>query len=169
MLIAQNILDNYQLYDDFMVLHGTDTMAWTPSALSFMLPNLSKSVTVTGSQLPLFVEDSKSRSGYQLLFNTDALRNVLGAIRFFSMEVPEVCLYFADNLFRGNRVVRSNASQYALPVPKSKFLSLPKNIMAAKAALRTMKKTCRKIMYCRYKLSSVIVATICPFRCFLRF
>lgn len=160
-LMAQKILDNYEAYDDFLVLHGTDTMAWTASALSYMLPGLSKSVTVTGSQLPMFVQDPSDES-YQFLFNTDALRNVLGAIRFFTMEVPEVCLYFADNLFRGNRTVKSNAtnfvafsspnyhalgnhgvnptlfSHYVLPVPKSKSLSLSTNLTAAKTRLTTI-------------------------------
>lgn len=107
--IAQRILTNYTKNDAFLVLHGTDTMAWTASALSFLLPGLSKPVFVTGSQLPLFYQQGSS---YSLLFNTDALRNVLGAIGFMPFGVPEVGLYFADNLYRGNRVVKSNASQF---------------------------------------------------------
>ena len=107
--IAQRILANYKDHDAFLVLHGTDTMAWTASALSFLLPGLSKPVFVTGSQLPLFYQQG---STYSLLLNTDALRNVLGAIGFMGFGVPEVGLYFADNLYRGNRVVKSNASQF---------------------------------------------------------
>jgi L-asparaginase len=108
--IAQKIVTNYAAYDAFLILHGTDTMAFTSSALSFLLPGLSKPVFVTGSQLPLFYQDG---SDYSLLYNTDALRNVLGAIEFMTFGIPEVGLYFDDNLYRGNRVVKSNASQFA--------------------------------------------------------
>lgn len=77
--------------------------------MSFLLPGLSKPVFVTGSQLPLFYQQGAS---YNLLYNTDAPRNVLGAIAFMEFGVPESCLYFADNLYRGNRTVKSNASQF---------------------------------------------------------
>jgi len=107
--IAQRILQHYEANDAFLVLHGTDTMAWTSSALSFLLPGVSKPLFVTGSQLPLFYQKGNES---MLLFNTDALRNVLGAIEFMSFGIPEVGLYFADTLYRGNRVVKSNASQF---------------------------------------------------------
>jgi L-asparaginase len=108
--IAQKIVSNYASYDGFLILHGTDTMAFTSSALSFLLPGLSKPVFVTGSQLPLFYQYG---TNYSLLYNTDALRNVLGAIEFMTFGIPEVGLYFDDNLYRGNRAVKSNASQFA--------------------------------------------------------
>ncbi|HKP84191.1 MAG TPA: asparaginase [Pyrinomonadaceae bacterium] len=108
--IAQKIVINYANYDGFLILHGTDTMAFTSSALSFLLPGLSKPVFVTGSQLPLFYQDGSNCS---LLYNTDALRNVLGAVEFMTFGIPEVGLYFDDNLYRGNRAVKSNASQFA--------------------------------------------------------
>ena len=108
--IAQKILDNYCANDAFLVLHGTDTMAWTSSALSFMLPAISKPLIVTGSQLPLFY--SQNEGDYSLLFNTDALRNVMGALQFLKFRIPEVGLYFADALNRGNRAVKSNASEF---------------------------------------------------------
>jgi L-asparaginase len=108
--IAQSVVDHYTTNDVFLILHGTDTMAWTSSALSFLLPGLSKPVFVTGSQLPLFYQTGPS--AYTLLYNTDALRNVLGAIEFLTFGIPEVGLYFADNLVRGNRAVKSNASQF---------------------------------------------------------
>jgi L-asparaginase len=110
-LIAQNVLEHYEANDAFLILHGTDTMAWTASALSFLLPGLSKPVFVSGSQLPLFYQAGPS-STCQLLYNTDALRNVLGAIEFLTFGIPEVGLYFADNLMRGNRAVKSNASEF---------------------------------------------------------
>ena len=161
-LMAQRIVQKYDDYDNFLILHGTDTMAWTSSAISYMLPGLSKTVTVTGSQLPLFTESTDSTCGYQLRFNTDAVRNVLGAVQFFEMELPEVCLYFADTLFRGNRVVKSNASdfvafaspnyhqlgtygviptlfsQYVLPVPHSKSMGHKRNLRRVQRDLETI-------------------------------
>src|SRR5437868_2950155 len=107
--IAQKVLSNYKKNDAFLVLHGTDTMAWTSSALSFLLPGISKPLFVTGSQLPTCFEQDES---YTLLFNTDALRNVLGAIQFMTFAIPEVALYFADTLYRGNRVIKSNAREF---------------------------------------------------------
>jgi len=108
--MANKILEVYKKYDAFIVLHGTDTMAYTSSALSFLLPDVSKPIIVTGSQLPLFhqAEDNS----LSLLYNTDALRNVLGAVKFGTFGMPEVCLYFDDRLYRGNRVVKSNASEF---------------------------------------------------------
>jgi L-asparaginase len=83
-------------------------MAWTSSALSFLLPGLSKPVIVTGSQLPMFYKKEE----FMLYYNTDAQRNVLGAIQFLAFGISEVCLYFADTLYRGNRVVKSNTSLF---------------------------------------------------------
>ncbi|MBT6158216.1 MAG: hypothetical protein HOL01_20465 [Planctomycetaceae bacterium] len=111
-LMAQKIYDNYKDYDGFLILHGTDTMAWTASALSFLLPGLSKPITVTGSQLPLFYKNGSDPTKYQLLSNADAVRNVEGAIRFLEFGIPEVGLFFADKLLRGNRAVKSNASEF---------------------------------------------------------
>ena len=96
--IGQLIEENYADYDGFVVLHGTDTMAYSASALSFMLQNLSKPVVFTGAQLPIGA------------VRTDARENLLGALEIASAKtaegkprVPEVCLYFNDNLLRGNR------------------------------------------------------------------
>ncbi|WP_269087146.1 MULTISPECIES: asparaginase domain-containing protein [Moorena] len=101
------------------MLHGTDTMAWTASILSFLMTGLdkdghynallSKPLVVTGSQLPLFVE--KADSSYTVRFNTDALQNVCGAVTSCCEGVPEVCLYFDSTLMRGNRTVKTNASE----------------------------------------------------------
>src|SRR5262245_2191341 len=108
--MAQRVLDNYPSYDGFVILHGTDTLAWTSSALSFMLPGLTKPVIVTGAQLPLFYQESPG--SYLLNYDTDALRNVLGAIMFATMGVNEACVFFEDQLLRGNRVIKSNANQF---------------------------------------------------------
>lgn len=90
--IANDIKEVYDEYDGFIVLHGTDTMAYTASALSFMLENLSKSVIITGSQLPLFE------------IRTDARDTLITALLIANnYAIAEVCLYFGHQLFRGNR------------------------------------------------------------------
>ena len=97
--IASDIAAHYHEWDAFVVLHGTDTMAFTCSALSFMLQNLAKTVVVTGSQIPL----SRSRS--------DGISNFLGALLIAgTFDIPEVTLYFADELYRGNRASKVDAS-----------------------------------------------------------
>ena len=83
----------------FVILHGTDTMAYTASALSYMLINLRKTVVMTGSQIPL----SEIRN--------DAVNNLLGALTMAGRyEIPEVCLFFDNRLFRGNRCQKYDAS-----------------------------------------------------------
>ena len=98
--IAKDIEKNYDAYEAFVVLHGTDTMAYTASALSFMLESLGKTVIVTGSQIPL----SQPRS--------DALDNLLGALTIAgNFTLPEVSLFFHNRLLRGNRATKFDASQ----------------------------------------------------------
>lgn len=100
--IARDVERHYDAYDAFIVLHGTDTMAYTASALSFMLENLGKTVILTGSQIPL----AEARS--------DAIGNVLGALTIAGhYEIPEVCLYFDNRLMRGNRTQKTDASGLA--------------------------------------------------------
>ncbi|MGH1362229.1 MAG: asparaginase domain-containing protein [Calditrichia bacterium] len=118
--MASAILESYMDFDAFVVLHGTDTMAWTASAMSFLLtglnsdgyPNavLSRPVVFTGAQLPLFQE--LDDADLQLLFNTDAFQNVCGAFAAAHAGVQEVCLYFNDVLYRGNRTVKTSASDF---------------------------------------------------------
>jgi L-asparaginase len=99
--IAQQLMSHYADHDGFVVLHGTDTMAFSSSALSFLLAGLSKPVVLTGSQLPL---------SFTL---NDALPNLVGAIVLAgTTKVPEVCLYFNSLLLRGNRAVKVNANQF---------------------------------------------------------
>ncbi len=104
--IAEVIENNYNKYRGFVILHGTDTMSYTASALSFMLKNLDKPVVVTGSQVPL----QKPRS--------DALQNLITAIQIAGNElygirlVPEVCIFFRDTLLRGNRSRKNDARNY---------------------------------------------------------
>ena len=101
------INDNYERYTGFVILHGTDTMAFTASALSFMLENLSKPVILTGSQLPIGV------------LRTDGKENMLTSIEIAASRdaegrpmVPEVCIYFESHLMRGNRTTKINAENF---------------------------------------------------------
>ncbi|WP_207455944.1 asparaginase domain-containing protein [Azospirillum sp. SYSU D00513] len=100
--IAGRLLEHYADYDGFVVLHGTDTMGYTASALSFLLPGLSKPVIVTGSQVPLSVTPN------------DALANLTGAILLAGTQaIPECCVYFDSRLMRGNRAVKVSTNQFA--------------------------------------------------------
>jgi len=105
--IVRIIADKYDSADGFVILHGTDTMAYTASALSFMLEGLGKPVVLTGSQLPL----GKLR--------TDGRENLITAIEIASAKredgsaaVPEVCIFFHDKLLRGNRATKSDAERF---------------------------------------------------------
>lgn len=98
---------NYDKFDGFVILHGTDTMAYTASALSFMLENLGKPVILTGSQLPIGV------------LRTDGKENLLTAIELAAATdadghpmVPEVCVFFGQHLYRGNRCTKSNSERF---------------------------------------------------------
>merc|ERR1712087_651136 len=100
--IARAIDRWYYEYDGFVVLHGTDTLAYTASALSFMLENLAKPVVITGAQLPIFEPIS------------DARQNFLGSVVFAGLaDVNEVCVFFNGKLFRGSRSVKASASSLA--------------------------------------------------------
>ena len=100
--IAQTVFQNYTLFDGFVILHGTDSLAYTCSALSFMLQNLGKPVVLTGSQAPM------------LELQNDATDNLLGSLVVAGhFMIPEVCLYFNNKLFRGNRSTKVAASDFA--------------------------------------------------------
>lgn len=100
-IIAKKLEEHYEKYDGFVILHGTDTMAYTASALSFMCENLGKTVVLTGSQVPI----------YEL--QNDGRANLLGALLFAGQFViPEVCLYFYNKLYRGNRVTKVDAGSF---------------------------------------------------------
>jgi L-asparaginase len=100
--ICQDIEENYLNYNGFVVIMGTDTMAYAASAVSFMLENLGKPVIFTGSQIP-----------YCEVYN-DARRNLLVSIIFAAVsEFPEVCICFHDSLFRANRTSKVDSSSLA--------------------------------------------------------
>ena len=105
--LVRIIAERYERYDGFVILHGTDTMAYTASALSFMLENLTKPVILTGSQLPIG----------QL--RTDGKENLVTSIELASAchpdgsaMVPEVCIYFGGQLLRGNRSTKQSADGF---------------------------------------------------------
>ena len=101
--LAKTIQQNYDKYDGFVVLHGTDTMSYTASALSFMFNNLAKPVIFTGSQIPMGI------------MRTDGRENLITTIEIAAAQrngfpiVPEVCLYFQNKLFRANRTSKLSA------------------------------------------------------------
>lgn len=106
--MAEMVYDHYEEYDGFVILHGTDTMSYSASALSFMLENLGKPVVFTGSQLPVGV------------LRSDARENLLTAIEIAAEQdeegnavVPEVAIYFEDRLFRANRTTKRNAEHFS--------------------------------------------------------
>lgn len=106
--MAHVVYDHYAEYDGFVILHGTDTMSYSASALSFMLENLNKPIVFTGSQLPIGT------------LRSDAKENLLTAIEIAAAKdedgnpiVPEVTLFFEDKLFRGNRTTKRNAEHFS--------------------------------------------------------
>ncbi|MCX2432752.1 MULTISPECIES: asparaginase [unclassified Pedobacter] len=104
--LAELVYQKYDLYDGFVILHGSDTMAFTASALSFMLENLGKAVVLTGSQLPIGE------------IRTDAKENLITALEIAATKengkslFPEVCIYFDAQLFRGNRSIKYNSEKF---------------------------------------------------------
>lgn len=104
--LAEIIEQNYDKFDGFVILHGTDTMAYSASALSFMLEGLSKPVIFTGAQLPIGA------------LRTDGKENLItsiliaGAKEYGKAVVPEVCIYFESKLSRGNRTTKVNAEHF---------------------------------------------------------
>jgi L-asparaginase len=104
--MADIIEKGYDDFDGFVILHGTDTMAYTASALSYMLENLAKPVILTGSQLPIG------------LLRTDGRENIITAIEIAAAQengrpaVPEVCIFFDNRLTRGNRTTKMSAEHF---------------------------------------------------------
>ncbi|RZL56081.1 MAG: asparaginase [Pedobacter sp.] len=104
--LAELIKDKYEIFDGFVILHGSDTMSFTAAALSFMLQNLAKPVVLTGSQLPIGE------------IRTDAKENLITALEIAATKkdgkamVPEVCVYFDYQLFRGNRSIKNDSEKF---------------------------------------------------------
>jgi L-asparaginase len=120
-MMARHILENYAHCDGWVILHGTDSLEFTASALPFLLSGfskegeataaLSKSVVITGSQKPMFYQDPVDGT-LSLNEGSDAVANFCGAITAASSGVPEVGVYFRDQLLRGNRVRKISTSDF---------------------------------------------------------
>eukprot|EP01130_Rhizamoeba_saxonica_P003620 TRINITY_DN1511_c0_g1_i1.p1 TRINITY_DN1511_c0_g1~~TRINITY_DN1511_c0_g1_i1.p1 ORF type:complete len:472 (-),score=83.20 TRINITY_DN1511_c0_g1_i1:34-1449(-) len=111
--MLEQIEEEYDNYDGFVIVHGTDTMAYTASALSFMIENLSKPVVITGSQVPISIDCS------------DAEVNLSGAIHIAAFyHIPEVCILFHNHLIRGNRSTKfDNKAFDAFKSPNFPYLA----------------------------------------------
>ncbi len=98
--LGTTIAQHMDMYDGFVIIHGTDSMIFTAAALSFMLQNLPKPVILTGSQRPLAE------------IRTDARMNLINAVELATFNIPEVCIFFGTELFRGNRAVKDSGVDY---------------------------------------------------------
>jgi L-asparaginase len=105
--LVKIISDNYDSYNGFVILHGTDTMAFTASALSFMLEGLGKPVILTGSQLPISVLRTDGKENLMTSIEIAAARDEEG-----EPLIPEVCIFFENHLMRGNRTTKINAENF---------------------------------------------------------
>lgn len=100
------IKENYYLFDGFVILHGTDTMAYSASALSFLIQNIGKAVVFTGAQLPIGVARTDARE------NLVTAIEIAGSLKDGNSVVPEICIYFNGRLLRGNRAKKRESSQF---------------------------------------------------------
>jgi L-asparaginase len=94
------ICSNYDKYDGFVIIHGTDSMVYTACALSFILKGLAKPVILTGSQRPL------------ALIRSDARNNLINSLELATFNIPEVSIFFGTNLYRGNRTIKMSSTKY---------------------------------------------------------
>ena len=143
--IAEIIEKHYDSYDGFVVLHGTDTMAYTASALSFMFKNLSKPIVFTGSQLPLG------------MLRSDGRENIICALEIAStrlVTIPEVCIFFESHLYRGNRSTKINAENLT-PSSRTTIPRWPR--LASTSALRSTSLCRCPQCRCRCERSSTLV------------
>ncbi|KAK4005066.1 L-asparaginase-like isoform X1 [Daphnia magna] len=149
--IAKDLRRSYELFDGFVILHGTDTLSYTASALSFMLENLGKTVIVTGSQIPIFEIRSDGRD------------NFLGALIVAGTYcIPEVCVFFNHKLYRGNRTVkRSNGSLDAFDSP-----NLPSLAHFGIDVHVEYRSVFRPVTIDRFRVHSILNRNVCLLRLF---
>jgi L-asparaginase len=155
--IAEIIEGNYTKFDGFVVLHGSDTMSYSASALSFMLENLSKPVVFTGSQLP--IGDLR----------TDAKENLITAIQIASLQekgksvINEVCLYFEYKLYRGNRTTKINAEHFnAFASPNYQHLAESGVHLNVNSNIVLQKKTTKKLVVHKKMNRNVVIVKMFP-------
>ena len=155
--IAEIIENNYAFFDGFVVLHGSDTMSYSASALSFMLENLNKPVVFTGSQLP--IGDLR----------TDAKENLITAIQIASLQqkgksiIHEVCLYFEYKLYRGNRTTKINAEHFnAFASPNYPQLAESGVHLKVSATLGLSKQSNKKLLVHKKMDDNVMIVKMFP-------
>ncbi len=155
--IAEIIESNYSNFDGFVVLHGSDTMSYSVSALSFMLENLGKPVVFTGSQLP--IGDLR----------TDAKENLITAIQIASLQqkgksvIQEVCLYFEYKLYRGNRTTKINAEHFnAFASPNYSHLVESGVHLNVNSNLILQKQTTKKLVVHKNLDNNVVIVKMFP-------
>ena len=155
--IASMIEENYTIYDGFVVLHGSDTMSYSASALSFMLENLAKPVIFTGSQLP--IGDLR----------TDAKENLITAIQIASLQaknkpvIQEVGLYFEYKLYRGNRTTKINAEHFnAFTSPNYPALAESGVHLKVEQHLFLLQKSAKKLLVHKKLDNNVFVLKLFP-------
>ncbi|QFU22900.1 asparaginase [Shewanella eurypsychrophilus] len=150
-MIADDIKLNYDKYDGFVILHGTDTMAFTASALSFMLQGLSKPVIVTGSQIPL----AQLRSDGQI--------NLLNSLYIAAnYPVAEVCLFFNNKLFRGNRTTKAHADGFGAFASPNFPLLLEAGIQIRLKAGKITRPSNKSLIVARISPQPIGVVTLYP-------
>jgi len=98
--LGRLIKENYQKYDGFVIIHGTDSMVYTAAALSFMFQGLDKPIILTGAQRPL------------ALIRSDARSNLINSIELATSQIPEVGIFFSTRLYRGNRTIKLSSISY---------------------------------------------------------
>lgn len=155
--IAEIIELNYTNFDGFVVLHGTDTMSYSASALSFMLENLNKPIVFTGSQLP--IGDLR----------TDAKENLITAIQIASLQekgksvINEVCLYFEYKLYRGNRTTKINAEHFnAFASPNYQHLAESGVHLNVNSNIVLQKQTAKKLVVHKKLNINVVIVKMFP-------
>ena len=155
--IAEIIEERYTDFDGFVVLHGSDTMSYSASALSFMLENLNKPVVFTGSQLP--IGDLR----------TDAKENLITAIQIASLVqkgksvIHEVCLYFEYKLYRGNRTTKINAEHFnAFASPNYVHLAESGVHLNVNSTMILQRKSTKKLLVNKQLDNNVVVVKMFP-------
>lgn len=148
--IANDIYHLYDNYSGFVILHGTDTMAYTASALSFMLKGLNKSIVLTGSQIPLGV------------IRSDARDNIISSLMIAGQsQVPEVCVFFGNKLLRGNRCIKMSSDEKgAFESPN--YPELAESGVTLRYFKRNILPCGNELIYTPIKHCNIIVLKIIP-------
>ena len=149
--LASDIQQRYHDFDGFIILHGTDTMSYTASALSFIFENLSKPVIITGSQIPL----SQLRS--------DARANLLNSL-FIAAHHPinEVCIFFNNQLFRGNRTTKQHADGFGAFVSPNYPVLLEAGIEIKNVAGKEQKSVNTRLSISEVDAQSIAILHLFP-------